>query len=84
MPRRRIGATRARKKVPVLQPVKILYRCKFLLTGSPQAIFMKILIGAAAGWIIFYAVDLALFDGRLVAGVPQLATAILNGFGFYF
>jgi len=45
---------------------------------------MKILIGGAAGWIVFYAVDLVLFNGRLVAGVPQLATAILNGFGFYF
>jgi hypothetical protein len=45
---------------------------------------MKILIAGAAGWIVFYAVDLVLFDGRLVAGLPQLAIAILNGFGFYF
>jgi hypothetical protein len=45
---------------------------------------MKILIGGAAGWIAFYAVDLSLFNGRLMAGIPQLAIAILNGFGFYF
>jgi hypothetical protein len=44
---------------------------------------MKILIGAAAGWIAFYAVDHALFDGRLVPAVLQLARSILNGFGFY-
>jgi hypothetical protein len=71
-------------KVPFLQPALNLCRCKFLLTGNPQALFMKILIGGAAGWIVFYAVDLALFNGRLVAGLPQMATAILNGFGFYF
>ena len=63
---------------------KFRYRCKFLLTCGGQAIFMKILIGGAAGWIAFYAVDLSLFNGRLMAGIPQLATAILNGFGFYF
>jgi hypothetical protein len=45
---------------------------------------MKILIGVTAGWIAFYAVDLALFDGRLAPALPQLAKSILNGFGIYF
>jgi hypothetical protein len=44
---------------------------------------MKIPIGVTAGWIAFYAVDQALFEGRLVTVLPQLAKSILNGFGVY-
>lgn len=44
----------------------------------------KILIAAAAGWIAFYVVDQALFDGRLTSTLPRLARAIAAGFGFYF
>jgi hypothetical protein len=45
---------------------------------------MRILIGVAAGWIAFYAVDQALFGARLVPALPKLAKSILNGFGVYF
>lgn len=44
----------------------------------------KILIAAAAGWIAFYVVDQALFDGHLTSTLPRLARAIAAGFGFYF
>jgi hypothetical protein len=45
---------------------------------------MKALIGTAAGWIAFYTADQALFGGRLVPALPQLAKEILNGFGVWF
>ena len=45
---------------------------------------MKVLIAASAGWIAFSLADQALYNGRLVGAVPDLAKAIAAGFGFYF
>jgi hypothetical protein len=45
---------------------------------------MKALTGAAAGWIAFYTVDQALFAGRLVPAVSQLAKEILSSFSLWF
>lgn len=49
-----------------------------------QLFFMKVLIAASAGWIAFSLVDQAVFNGRIVSGLPNLARAIASGFGFYF
>jgi hypothetical protein len=45
---------------------------------------MKVLIGTAAGWIAFYTVDQALFGGRLVPALSQLAKGILTSFSVWF
>jgi hypothetical protein len=45
---------------------------------------MKVLIGAAAGWIAFYTVDQALFGGRLVPALLVLAKEIVTGFSVWF
>ncbi len=40
---------------------------------------MKVLIAASAGWIVFSLVDQAVFNGRIVSGLPNLARAIRPG-----
>jgi hypothetical protein len=45
---------------------------------------MRILVGAAAGWIAFSLADKALYDGRIVQDLARFAQAIAAGFGFHF
>ncbi len=45
---------------------------------------MKVLVAASACWIAISLFDKALFDGRLISGLPSMARAVAAGLGYYF